>query len=406
MKKDVFWNSLGVSAWSFLSLFLLVVVTRINGIAESGLFSFAFAFALIIFTICCYGGRAYQVSDHNNSFSANDYISLRILTSVAALLLTTIFIIVNSYDSEKTLLIVILVIHRIFDAIADVFYGIMQKKHRLYLAGKSMFYKSIFSALAFLGVDLLTNNLLLSSLTLPIISLLFVLLYDIPRSRTVADFTLRPNFRAMKRILKSTFLPFSIAAMGLVFANIARYFIDIYHPELQGYFGIIIMPLSLIILLFSFISTPAILHLSDKYNGKEFRALRKVITTIFSLTLIASLLLSVLMYFLGIPLLKILFDVDFSAYSIDIVLIVLIGFALSVTSLFTNVAIIARKLQPTALVYLLSNLLLALLCIALVSHLEIHGAIIAYIVASFIQTIVMGIFYLKLTHTHSASKNS
>lgn len=406
MKKDVFWNSIGTAAWSFLSLFLLIVVTRVNGITDSGLFSFSFAFAIIMYTVVTYGGRAYQVSDHKNSFATDDYISLRLFTSFAVLIITLLFVIFNGYDWQKSLLIFALVGQRIFDGIADVFYGIMQKKHFLYISGKSLFYKSLLSVIAFVVLDLLARNLLISSLSLPLISLIFVLFYDIPHSQKLENFNIKVRFNEIKKILRSTFLTFAVAVMGLVFANLARYFIDIFYPNLQGYFGIIIMPLSLIILLFSFILTPAILNLSDKYNKQEFHSLHKSIRNILYATFVATIIMCIFMYFFGAPLLKILFNVDFTKYVIDTVLVVLIGFLLSITSLFTIIAIIARKLQLTAIVYLSSSILLALLCMVFVKNFQIHGAIIAYIIASTVQTTVMGLYYLTLTNYQRLSRNS
>ncbi len=404
MRKDVFWNSIGVTAWSFLSLFLLVVVTRINGVADSGLFSFAFAFALIMFTVGCYGGRTYQVSDHKNSFTTDGYISLRIFTSLAVVLLTVLFVVFNGYDWQKSALIFLLVGQRVFDAVADVLYGIMQKKNHLHISGKSLFYKSILSLVVFLAIDLFTKDLLLSTLSLPIVSLAFILFYDIPQSRTLESFSVKPKLTGVMDILRSTFLPFTIIVMGLIFVNLARYFIDIYHPDLQGYFGIIIMPLSLILLLFSFVLTPTILHLSEAYNGQKFYALRRSVTKIIGIVLGGTVIACILAYLFGAPLLQLLFNVDFSKYITDVVLVVLIGFAISLTSLFTNIAIIARKLRLTATIHLLSNILLVLLCVFLVSQYQIRGAITAYIIASIVQAGVMGAYYLYFTGRYSSSK--
>lgn len=406
MKKDIIWNSLGTAAWSFLSLFLLIIVTRINGITDSGLFSFAFAFALIMFTVASYTGRAYQVSDYKQKFSSSDYLSFRIITSSVALILTILFIIINQYDPIKSLLLVVLVLHRVFDSIADVLYGIMQKEHHLYVSGKSLFYKSILSLVTFLVIDLLTANMLLASLSLPIISFLFVVFYDIPRSRNLENFTVSFNTVRVKKILQGTSLPFSIAVMGLIFANIARYFIDIYHPELQGYFGIIIMPLSLVILVFSFILTPAILRLTEMYNINDFSALHKIIIKIIVGMSAITLLIIAGVYTWGAQLLILMFNINFTAYIHDIALVIVIGFLLSVTSLLTNIAIIARRLRLIAIFYLLSNILLALMCVFLVGPTQIRGAIFAYIIASSVQTIIMAFYYRHLTNIYKPSIKS
>lgn len=406
MKKDIFWNSLGTAVWSFLSLFLLIIVTRINGITDSGLFSFAFAFALIMFTVASYTGRAYQVSDHKQKFSSSDYVSFRIITSAIAVIATMLFIAINQYDLIQSMLIFLLVIHRVLDSIADVLYGIMQKEHHLYVSGKSLFYKSTLSLVTFLVVDLLTTNLLLASLSLPIISFLFVVFYDIPRSRKLENFTVSINTFRVKKILQGTSLPFLIAVMGLIFANIARYFIDIYHPELQGYFGIIIMPLSLVILVFSFILTPAILRLTELYNINDFGALHKIIIKIIVGMSAITLLIIAGVYIWGAQLLILLFNIDFTAYIHDIALVIVIGFLLSVTSLLTNIAIIARRLRLIAIFYLFSNIVLAVMCVFLVGPTQIRGAIVAYLIASSVQTIILAFYYLHLTSTYKPSTKS
>lgn len=406
MKKDVFWNSIGTALWSFSSLFLLIAVTRINGIEESGLFSFAFAFALIMFTVACYGGRTYQVSDHQGSFSINSYVSLRLFTSFMAIIVTVIFILTNGYDWYKSILILLLVGQRVFDAIADVFYGILQKKHHLYISGKSLFFKSLLSLIIFLAIDITTTNLLLATLSLPLVSLLFILFYDIPQSKKVDAFKIKPNLTELIKILKYTFLPFITIVMSLIFANLARYFIDINHPDLQGYFGIIIMPLSLILLMFSFVLTPALLRLSNSYNTKDFRSLNKMISKIIILITLGTIVLCILAYYISAPVLQLFFNVDFNDYVIDITYVIAIGLALSLTSLFTNMAVIARRLRPVAIILILSNLILALLCYLLIAEMQIRGAIIAYIVASIVQAIAMAIYYLYITRGYKFSKKS
>lgn len=405
MKKDIFWNSIGTAAWSFLSLLLLIVVTRINGVLDSGSFSFAFAFALIMFTVISYGGRTYQVSDHKEVYSTNNYLTLRLITSICAIILTVFFITINGYDWQKSVLILLLVSQRIFDALADVFYGVLQKKNQLYISGKSLFLKSILSFIIFFIIDILTQNLLLSAISLPVVSLLFLVFYDIPKSRKVDSYILRPSFQKLKNIFKATLAPFIIATLGLLFVNLARYFVDIYHPNLQGYFGIIIMPFSLVVLLFSFISMPLIINLSNAYNNKDFKTLNTSVIKIFTLMLAVASVLCVFVYFTGAFILRILFDLDFDKYTLDLVLIIAAGFAVSSTALFTNIAVIARKFQFIIIVYLSSTALLAVLCAVLVSHNEIRGAVVAYVIASIFQMLLTGLYFLKISN-YKLSRNS
>ena len=45
LKKDFIWNMIGSTFSSFNSLFFLIIVTRINGSNEAGIFTFAFSTA-------------------------------------------------------------------------------------------------------------------------------------------------------------------------------------------------------------------------------------------------------------------------------------------------------------------------------------------------------------------------
>ena len=69
VKKDYFWNTLGTSLFSFNSLFLMIVVTRLNSLPDAGIFSFAYATAGIINYFALYSGRTYQISNTNKKFN-------------------------------------------------------------------------------------------------------------------------------------------------------------------------------------------------------------------------------------------------------------------------------------------------------------------------------------------------
>ena len=72
-KKNFVWNMIGLTLNSFISLFYLIIITRINGIENTGIFSFLFTLSLILYTICLYGGRVYQVSDIKGEFNSQQY---------------------------------------------------------------------------------------------------------------------------------------------------------------------------------------------------------------------------------------------------------------------------------------------------------------------------------------------
>lgn len=69
LKKNYIWNTIGTTFLSFNSLFFMIIVTRINGIQDGGIFSFSYASACIVNAIALFCGRTYQVTDDNKEIS-------------------------------------------------------------------------------------------------------------------------------------------------------------------------------------------------------------------------------------------------------------------------------------------------------------------------------------------------
>ena len=162
LKKDYFWNTLGSSFLSFNSLFLMIIVTRLNSLSDAGIFSFAYATAGIINYFALYSGRTYQISNTDKNYTDSLFIVTRYLTALFALFISTVFVIIMGYSLYKALIILLLCMVKCFEAISDVYYGILQKNSKLFVAGKSMTYKSLFSIIGFIVIDFISRNLLIS----------------------------------------------------------------------------------------------------------------------------------------------------------------------------------------------------------------------------------------------------
>ena len=85
--KNFIWNVLGTGLNAFNSLFFLIIVTRINGLNDAGIFSIAYSTALILYTIGLYSGRLCQVTDIENKVKDKDYIVNRLITCVLMIII-------------------------------------------------------------------------------------------------------------------------------------------------------------------------------------------------------------------------------------------------------------------------------------------------------------------------------
>ena len=99
-RKNFIWNIVGTMLNSFISLFFLVAITRINGVNDAGIFSFGFAIACLLFQIGIYFGRTFQVTE-NTKISDKSYFVSRIVTVVLMLAIAFIYSLTKSEDSFK-----------------------------------------------------------------------------------------------------------------------------------------------------------------------------------------------------------------------------------------------------------------------------------------------------------------
>ena len=81
-KNSYLWNMIGGLLNAGQSVLILMVITRVAGIDDAGIFTIAYASANLFLTIGNYGMRSYQVTDVNHRFSFGDYLGSRITTSV------------------------------------------------------------------------------------------------------------------------------------------------------------------------------------------------------------------------------------------------------------------------------------------------------------------------------------
>ena len=156
--KNFIWNILGTTFNSFNSLFFMIIVTRINGTGDAGIFTLAFSTACILYIIGVYAGRIFQVTE-KEEVNDKEYIVNRIITNVIMIIISIMFVTIRHYDMYKASVFIIICLYKALEAFSDVLYGILQKNELLHKVGKSFFIKALISVIAFLVTEIITKNL-------------------------------------------------------------------------------------------------------------------------------------------------------------------------------------------------------------------------------------------------------
>ena len=387
-KKDYFWNTLGTAANTFISLLLLIVVTRINGISDSGLFSLCFSFSIMFFTIGLFGGRIYQVSDVNGEFESRTYIFLKFITSAAMFITAVVFVAVNGYDRDRIFLLLSLVVYKILDAIADPLYGVMQRQGRLFFAGISMTLKAALGFAAFVAVDIATGSILLSSICLLAANALFIAAYDIPRMRGLEKIgnIFTGNIKPGMILLRASIYIFSFALLTNLLVNIPRYYVDAYHTASDlGFFGIVIMPATMLNLFVQFVIQPKLVPLSERFAAGEYAGFNRTVTKLILVSLGFGALAILATWLVGCPVMGWLYAKDFYPFRIGLTLVVLAGTINTVTMIYSNILSVMRRFKIQLFNYLVAVASVFAAGAAFIPGGSVDGAIMAFVAANAVQ---------------------
>ncbi|TWP17813.1 hypothetical protein EUA68_01410 [TM7 phylum sp. oral taxon 352] len=395
-KKDYIWNSIGSFLQSAISPILLIVITRLNGVGDSGLFSFAMSLSVVFWAISLWGGRTYQVSDAKKEFSSGDYIVVRFISSLIVAVFSISFCVLSGYDLIKTELIMVLVSFKILESIADSMYGVLQIHNRLYIVGISLTMKSVFGFMLFTLVDILTKNIVYGALSIFIVNIAVVIFYDIPWMKRVESVGLtKKNIMQAGKIMKKTAEVFVVVFLTMFSLNIPRYFLDKYHYDQIGYFGIMAMPITLLTLFISFVLQPNVVNLSELLKKKKIKEFTKIVSKIDFITFTLGILFIVSSYLIGVWVLNTVFGIDINNFRIDLTIMVIGAVANAFVSIYVNLLIILRRFKGQFYTLLVTNILAVILSIYLIDRLAMLGSVLVFMIISFLQAIILLFIYKR-----------
>ena len=391
-KKNIFWNFLGLTINSFNSLFFLIIINRINGAYDGGIFTYSFSLMCLAYFIGTYYNRTFQVS--NIKYKNSEFLINRVISCILMLALTILFLFILKYNFFKTSIIILICIFRIFEALADSFYGILQKQNLLYKAGFSMFIKGLLGILIFLLVDFIFKSLILGCLSLIFINLIGIIVYDIPNSKKYLknDFKIRNVFN----LYKECFPIFVFSFLNIYLVNSSKYTLDYYTTaEIQNIFGIILMPGTILSLCSQYLLNPYLLKLSDYYNNNKICDFNNILKKLFKYISIIGIMCLFGAYAVGIPILNIIYNIDLSDYKHLLIMIIIGSMFLAFLSILSTALTIMKKNYIQMYIYICCSIISLVLSVYLISKFSILGASINYVLVMIIQCIIYFIFYEK-----------
>ncbi len=399
-KKNFIWNFIGSLIFGFTSLFFMMITTRVNGIEDAGIFTYCFATACILYAVAAYCGKTFQITDIKNQYSDTDYIYNRLFTYIIAIIAAVIFILCTGCDGKKGMVLFLLTLYRGLDAIMESFHAITQKNGNLYRAGISLFARAVVITGVFFLVNYGTKNLVLACLAIVITGVLFLIGYDIPSAKPIkkTPFSWRRNFH----LLRDGTYTFLFSFLTIYLLNAPRYALELLgQNDLQAIYGIIIMPASFLSLVAGYIIQPFLVRIGEMVGDKKYHDLKVFLFKISAFVAVCGGCCMIGGYFLGEPVLELLYGIDLVNQQINLVIILLASTFYALSSFFSAVLIAMRKTFSQLMVLIIDAFSAILVCYYIIPRHALLGASLSYLFIMFFQFTV----YLFLIEHYSNSSS-
>ena len=394
IKKNAIWNTVGITLNSFNSLFFLVIINRINGVNIAGIFSFSFSVACLLYIVGIYSGRTFQVTDIKNELTDKEYLYHKCITCFVMMLIAFFFIFIKDYSMEKNIIIILLCLYKCFEAFSDTLYGYLQKNDELHIVGKSLVLKSVLGVLIFFIVDLFTKNLIFSCVALCLNSLVFILFYDVLQSKKYL-LSKDANLENVIRLFRIGLSVFAFSFLAVYIVNIQKYIIDsLLQNYYQTVFGIIVMPGTIMSLCGQYIMAPLLNDVAKHYNQKRFDMFKNILLKIIRLLLLLGIVVEIAAFFLGIPVLNIVYAINLNEYQYDLMFIIFGAILYAIAGILSTALITMRKNNMQLLIYLISSVIGFCVSYLLINSIGIHGATLGYCFTMFIHWGLYVVYFL------------
>ena len=350
-KSDYLWNMLGSVCYSGSSFYYLLLVTRICGVKEAGVFSLAFATSQLLLTIGRFGVRTYQATDLGFQYSFKEYGFSRIVTCFAMLLGAVVYVVIMRFSLWKAGVCIWVTAFKMIDAVEDVFHGELQRCYRVDLMGKLLAIRNVVSGIIFTVILFLTNNLLSTCVFTTIGSLLICCAGNVMVLKHVVKNIGDLHIRRILDLLKICFPIFISTFLSLYLYNLPKYAIDFYmEVENQTYYSILFMPSFVITLFSEIIVKPVMTTVAIEWE-KSIEEFCKRIVCIMKMTFCGTVLTVVGGHVLGRYLLELIYDVNLSPYRWEFVILLIGGGLSASTYILYNLLIAIRHEKCIVITY-------------------------------------------------------
>lgn len=392
-QRNVLWNMLGSLSYAMVSMCIGIAVSFILGATLGGIFFFAFStLGQQLYILSYFGIRPIQITDTSYEYGFGDYLRLRLITSFIAIILGIIYTIFKARNYIEFTVYILMILYKVFDAIADCYESEWQRKGKLYIGAKSLAFRTLLSLGIFLLFIIFTKDIIISGIAFLvslIICIYILAIRPLMYMKPILNFN-KPKvielFSKSKWLFVSSFLDLFIFAASKFAVN------SVLGGVYNSYYSTIFIPTSIINLMAGFIIRPILSNMSSFYDNKDDRKLTRTVLKISAMILIFTLLAILLVVILGKWSLYILLrDVDkadLGLYTVILGIVILGGGFYALMNLMYYILVIFKKEREIFVIYMLAAIIAVSFSSYIVKIFGMFGAALSYLALMLAQALI------------------
>lgn len=396
LRANFSWTFAGNVIYAASQWGILVVLARLGSPEMVGQFALGLAVSAPVILFANLQLRAVQATDAQRKYRFGDYFGLRLLTTFLAYFIIIGIVLITGYGTDTALVILFIGLAKAFEAISDIFFGLLQQHERMDRIAKSLMIEGPATLVVMSIVLWLTRSLVLATAAMALVWGLQLVLYDVRSGwlllrAQVGDGAwalIRPQFRAATlRRLAWLALPLGVVMMLISLnTNIPRYVIEATLGEAQlGIFAAMAYLMIAGSTIINALGQSASPRLAHHYSTSDYAAFWRLLSRLLLVAVglaIAGLLVAIA---LGEPLLSLIYGAAYAQHADVLVLVVIaagIGFVAAGFGYGITAARYFRAQIPVSLLVVLTT---ALAAWQLVPAHGLRGAALTLIIAIVVQ---------------------
>ena len=159
---------------------MLVTLAKLGTPEMVGQFALALSITAPILMFTNLQLRSLQATDTQAEYRFTDYLTLRLVTTLLALLIMAGLVLVGGYAPDLAAVLLVVGLAKAFEALSDIFYGLLQHHEQMDRIAISMMIKGALSLLALAGGVYLTGSLVWGVVGMAGVWAALLLAYDLP----------------------------------------------------------------------------------------------------------------------------------------------------------------------------------------------------------------------------------